>query len=351
MKRGEIKIGNFVVGEGEPAFFIAEIGINHNGNLERAKKLVRAAKKAGAHAVKFQSFKADSMCDMYLEETKDVEGLTGGSKSSYDMYKSLELSDDMHRELIKTAEEENIMFFSSVFDEKTADFLDEFNVPAYKIASSDLTHLPLIEHVAKKGKPVLLSTGMGVLSEIQDALDVCHKVGNDQVIVLHCVSSYPPKAEELNLNVLQTLKDKFPHPIGYSDHYEGYLACLTAVNLGATVIEKHFTLDNEWIGPDHAISLTSEQCKEFIDKLNMVQIMLGSNVKKPVLSELASIKPSRRSIRVLGSIQKGEIITMDKIVMLKPEKGLSPKYLDVVIGRTARVSMKNHEPITLDKIE
>ena len=351
MKCNNIRIGNFSIGEGEPVFVIAEIGINHNGNLERAKKLIKAAKQAGANAVKFQSFKADMMCDMYLEETKDVEGLTGGSKSSYDMYKSLEVSDDMHRELIKTAKEENIMFFSSVFDEKTADFLDEFDVPAYKIASSDLTHLPLIEHVAKKGKPIILSTGMGVLSEIEEAIEVCYKAGNEQVIILHCVSSYPPKPEELNLNVIKTLKERFPHPVGYSDHYEGYLACLTAANLGATVIEKHFTLDNEWIGPDHAISLTADQCKEFIDKLNLVQIMLGNNIKKPVGSELSSIQPSRRSIRISGSIQKGEIITMDKITMLKPDKGLAPKYLNFVIGRKARVSMKNHEPITLDKIE
>ncbi|MCD6459534.1 N-acetylneuraminate synthase family protein [bacterium] len=351
MKCSKIQIGNFIIAENAPVFFIAEIGINHNGSLERAKKLIKAAKQAGAHAVKFQSFKADMMCDMYLEETKDVKGLTGGSKSSYDMYKSLELSDDMHKELMETAKEEDILFFSSVFDEKTADFLDELNVPAYKIASSDLTHLPLIEHIAKKGKPLILSTGMGVLSEIQEALDVCYKAGNDKIIILHCVSSYPPAAKELNLNVIKTLKEQFPHPAGYSDHYEGYCACLTAVNIGASVIEKHFTLDNEWIGPDHRISLTAEQCKEFVEKLNLVQVMLGSNIKKPVQSELASIKPSRRSIRVLGSIKKGEIITYDKIVMLKPEKGLPPKYLSSIVGRKARMNMKNHEPITFDKIQ
>ncbi len=152
----EVKIGDFVISQKNPVFVIAEVGINHNSDIERAKKLISAAKKAGADAVKFQSFKADKICDMHLRETKDVEGVTGGSNSTYDLYKSLELTDSMHTELIKTAKKENILFFSSVFDEDTADFLQQYDVPAYKIASGDITNLPLIEHVAKKGKPVII---------------------------------------------------------------------------------------------------------------------------------------------------------------------------------------------------
>jgi len=225
---GEVKIGEFVIGAGRPVFVIAEVGINHNSDIERAKKLICAAKKAGADAVKFQSFKADKICDTHLSETKDVEGITGGSKSTYDLYKTLELTDEMHSELIKTAAQEEILFFSSVFDEDTADYFEQYDIPAYKIASSDVTHFPLIEHVAKKGKPMIISTGMSTLREIRDVVNICHKAGNTQLILLHCISCYPPADEHVNLNSIKSMADEFSHPVGYSDHCEGRLACFSA---------------------------------------------------------------------------------------------------------------------------
>ncbi len=347
----DVKIGNFIIGYGQPIFVIAEIGINHNGDLDRAVKLIKAARTAGANAVKFQSFRADRFCDLYLQETKDVEDLTGGTKSSYDLYKALELDDQTHRVLINAANDENIMFFSSVFDEETADFLESLGVPAYKIASSDITHIPLIKHVAKKGKPLVISTGMSTLKEIETALDACYSVGNNQVAILHCVSCYPPADEDLNLDAITTMSNHFPHPIGYSDHSEGNIACLAACSLGAKVIEKHFTLDNNWKGPDHRISSIADDFYSMVLDIRRIEKMLGCGIKMPSLAEIPVRCASRRSIRVKGNIQPGEIITSDKIIVLKPEIGLYPAQIENVIGRRAKTALKNHEPITMDKLD
>lgn len=347
----DVKIGNFIIGYGQPVFVIAEIGINHNGDMDRAVKLIKSAKISGANAVKFQSFRADSFCDMYLEETKAVEDLTGGTKSSYDMYKSLELDEQAHRLLINTAREENIMLFSSVFDEQTADFLDSLGVPAYKIASSDITHLPLIRHVAKKGKPLIISSGMSTLKEIETALEACYSEGNSQVVILHCVSCYPPADDDLNLSAIRTMQDYFPHPVGYSDHSEGNTSCLAACAIGAKVIEKHFTLDNDWKGPDHRISSVADDFYTMVLNIRRIERMLGCGIKMPALSEMPVRQASRRSIRVKGCIQAGEMITADKIIMLKPEIGLYPSQMESVIGRKAKISFVNHEPITMDKLE
>ncbi len=346
-----VRIADFLIGQGHPSFIIAEIGINHNGDLDRAKQLITAARKAGANAVKFQSFKAEKMCDMHLNEKKDVEGITGGTKSSYDMYKALEVTDEMHYELLKHAQAEGILFFSSVFDEQTADFLDALDVPAYKIASSDLTHLPLIEYVAKKGKPIIISTGLSTMADVRKAVEVCHSVGNDQVVLLHCVSSYPPLSSDVNLRAMNSMEDAFPHPVGYSDHCEGSLACVAAVAMGATVIEKHFTLDNEWQGPDHRISLTAHQFGECVRMIREVESMQGNGIKIPAQSEREAIVPSRRSIRILGSVNAGDVITPDKIIMLKPEIGLPPEELSNVIGRKAKVNLGNHAPVTWSVVE
>ncbi len=346
-----VRIVNFSIGNGLPAFIIAEIGINHNGNIDRARELITAAKKAGANAVKFQSFKAEKMCDMHLNETKDVEGITGGTKSSYDMYKALEVTDEMHYELLKHAHNEGIIFFSSVFDEQTADFLDALDVPAYKIASGDLTHLPLIEHVAKKGKPILISTGLATMDDVVKAVNVCHRVGNDQLVLLHCVSSYPPPAEDVNLNAMLTMARTFSHPVGYSDHCEGSLACIAAVSMGATVIEKHFTLDNAWQGPDHRISLTAEMFADCVRMIRDIEAMKGNGIKVPAKSERDAVTSSRRSIRIRGAVTEGEIITPDKIIMLKPEIGLPPEDINRILGRKAKKNLGNHAPVTWGVIE
>ncbi|MEW6535877.1 MAG: N-acetylneuraminate synthase family protein [Candidatus Auribacterota bacterium] len=346
-----VSIGNYTIGPGHPPFIIAEIGVNHNGDREAARTMIRAAKRAGAHAAKLQSFRADSIADRYLIEKKDIEGITGGSKSAYDMYKALEISDEAHMELFSYALDEDIVLLTSVFDEKTADFIDACGVPAFKIASSDLTHLPLIHHVAKKGKPVILSTGMGTLREVEDAVETCYKAGNTDIVLLHCVSSYPPPDSDINLLSVRTLQEHFPHPVGYSDHCEGMTACFVACCLGAMVIEKHFTLDVDWHGPDQRISATSDQLKWFIDDVAHLKVLLGDGIKRPGVSEQEGVVPSRRSLRIKGTIRQGEVITEDKIIALKPEIGIKPAYIRDVVGRKARVSMGNHEPITWDKIE
>ncbi|MCB1195086.1 N-acetylneuraminate synthase family protein [bacterium] len=347
----DVQIGGYSIGENHPAFLIAEIGINHNGDLNRAKQLIRAARKAGANAVKFQSFKAEKICDYQSQETKNVEGLTGGSKSTFDLYKSVELSEDMHLELLKCADDEKILFLTSVFDEDTVDFLEEFSVPAYKIASSDVTHLPLIRHVARTGKPVIISTGMATIQETREAVEACYYEGNHHIVLLHCISCYPPADNEINLRSIDSLRKEFPHPIGYSDHCTDTLACFAACSRGASVIEKHFTLDHQWQGPDHAISAIADEFKRMVKSIRKMEIMLGSGVKVPALSELAVRQPSRRSIRAKGIIKPGDKITRDNTILLKPEIGLAPKNLELILGRRARVELRNFDPINWEVIE
>lgn len=346
-----VTIGEFTIGSGNLPFLIAEVGVNHNGDIEAAKKMVRAAKQAGAHAVKFQSFRADKIADRYLMEKKNVEAITGGSKSAYDMYKALELSENMHTELLKTAADENIMFLSSAFDEDGADFLESLGVDAFKVASSDLTHLPLIEHIARKGKPIIISTGMGTLLEVEQAVETCYRAGNVDIILLHCVSSYPPADQDVNLSAMTTLQERFAHPVGYSDHCEGLIACMAASAMGAAVIEKHFTLDAEWPGPDQQISATRDDFEKLVYMVNQIHILRGDGIKRPSASEYAGIQPSRRSLRILGGIKAGDVITADKIIALKPEIGIKPASISDVLGRRVRADMSNHEPLTWDKIE
>ena len=194
-------------------------------------------------------------------------------------------------------------------------------------------------------------TGMSTLDEVRQVVNLFCRVGNRQLILLHCVSCYPPPDEDINLESMKSMAEAFPYPIGYSDHCEDMLACLCACSMGARVIEKHFTLDNSWQGPDHKISATADELADFIQNLRRAEKMMGSGIKMPAGSEMDVRTPSRRSIRVLGGLSKGEIITREKIILLKPEKGLLPEKLGMVIGRRAKISMTNHEPVTLDKLE
>src|SRR3954468_23537518 len=238
-------------------YVIAEAGLNHGGNKERALALVRAAKWAGADAVKFQTFRAERLASTQpatLGHTKDQPNLQ-------ELFKKLELSFDAFRALHKEANRLGIEFLSTPFDEESADFLDELGVSAFKIASGDITHRPLLEHVSRKNKPILLSTGMSTGEEIEKAIDWMHTQANDQVVLLHCVSSYPAKSEELNLKSVEYLRDRFGVPIGFSDHSVGSLGSIVAASLGAQVIERHFMIETRGETPDHAVSMDAKQLK------------------------------------------------------------------------------------------
>src|SRR5215467_375066 len=252
-------------------YVIAEAGLNHGGNKERALALVRAAKWAGADAVKFQTFRADRLASpkaATLGHIKDQPNLQ-------ELFRKLELPFDAFRALHKEAKRIGIEFLSTPFDEESADFLTELGVSAFKIASGDITHRPLIEHVARKGKPVLLSTGMSTAEEIENAIDWMHSQSNDQIVLLHCVSSYPAKRQELNLKSVEFLRDRFGVPVGFSDHSVGPLGSIVATSLGAQVIERHFMIETRADTPDHAVSMDAKTLKSHIEELRTIGAMLG----------------------------------------------------------------------------
>ena len=265
----KLKIGDKLIGEEEPCFIIAEAGVNHNGSVELAKKLIDAAKDAGADAVKFQTFKAESVVVKDAQKA-EYQKETTGEGSQYEMIKKLELTEEDFRELADYAKEKDIMFLSSPFDKESVDLLNELDVPAFKVGSGEITNLPLLRYIAKKEKPIILSTGMSTLGEIEEALDVIRSEGVEDIILLHCVSNYPARIEDVNLRALGTLKQAFKLPVGFSDHTLGITAPIAAVALGACVIEKHFTLDRNLPGPDHKASLEPEELKEMAKAIREV---------------------------------------------------------------------------------
>jgi len=260
----KIKIANKLIGNGEPVFIIAEAGVNHNGNINLAKKLIDIAKKAGADAVKFQTWLTEEIV------TKDAEGAeyqmktANAKETQYEMLKKLELSQNDFRELKKYADKKKIIFLSTPDEEKSADFLFKLDVPAFKIGSGEVTNLPYLKHIAKKKKPIILSTGTATLNEVKEAVNTIKKAGNDKIVLLHCTTNYPCPLEEVNLRAMSTLKKEFALPVGHSDHTLGIIVPIMATTLGATVIEKHFTLDKNLPGPDHKASLEPNELREMV---------------------------------------------------------------------------------------
>lgn len=331
-----IKIGDKTIGEGQPVFIVAEAGINHNGSLEQAEELVKRAKEVGADAVKFQTFKAESLCSR-------------GSKN-FELFKSLELNSNEWAKIAETAQSSDIMFFSSPFDEESVELLDGLGMPAFKVASGDLTYLPFLKYIARKAKPIILSTGMSTLSEIDEALNTIYSAGNKDVILLHCVSNYPTNVKDVNLKAIKTLEQVFKLPVGFSDHTAGALISIVAVSLGAKVIEKHFTLDKNLPGPDHKLSLDPSEFKEMVRSIRTVEQAVGDGIKVPRESEAEEIKAGRRSITARVNISAGATITQDMLKIARPGIGIEPKFIDIVIGRTAKEHIQEDEALTWHKV-
>lgn len=345
----QIKISNRVIGEGKPCFIIAEAGVNHNGKLSLAKKLVDAAKKAGADAVKFQVFSAEDLVTKTAEiaeyqKRRTVKG------SQYEMLKKLELTREGFVELAHYAEKKKIMFLASAFDEKSVDFLEELDVPAFKVPSGEITNFPLLEHIAKKEKPIILSTGMSTLKEVEEALEVMKKEGTNDIVLLHCVTNYPAKVEEVNLRAMETLKCVFGLPVGFSDHTVGINIPIAAVAMRAAIIEKHFTLSKKLPGPDHKASLEPHELAEMIRGIREVEKALGDGAKRPTSSEKLIKKIVRRSIVARVPIPKGTVIEEQMLSLKRPGVGLEPKYLKEVIGKKAKEDIEVDELITLEKL-
>lgn len=327
-------------------FIIAEAGVNHNGSLDLALQLVDAAKASGADAVKFQTFRADMLATRSAHKAPYQERTTASSESQFEMLQRLELDAAAHQRLIEHSREIGIQFLSSPFDAQSADLLATMDVPLFKVPSGEITNLPFLQHVARKGRPVILSTGMSTLGEVEEAVHVLQDAGASQLTLLHCVTEYPAPYAEVNLRAMQTLKRAFGLPVGYSDHTPGIDIAIAAVALGAEVIEKHFTLDRSLPGPDHAASLEPGELQQMVAAIRHVEVALGTGIKAPAPCELPNLSVARKSVVAARSLPAGHQIATGDVDVKRPGNGLAPKFLPALIGRTLRVSLAKDEVIS-----
>jgi N-acetylneuraminate synthase/N,N'-diacetyllegionaminate synthase len=334
-----IKIGEKLIGKGYPVFIIAEAGINHNGNIRLAKKLVDIAFQTKVDAVKFQTFDTDKLLNR-----KAVK------KNYYEILKKTELSYKDYRDLIRYTTSKKILFLSTPFDEESADFLEKEGVLAFKIGSGDMDNFHLLRHIAKKGLPMIISTGMSTMEEVRDAVKVVKREGNQNIALLHCTSSYPTKAKDVNLRIISTLKDIFRLPVGYSDHTRGTIIAVAAVAFGACIIEKHFTLDKTLPGPDHRISLDPFELATMVRDIRTIEKAIGCSEKKLIKSELKVRKTARKSIVAKTDILAGTIISSDMLSIKRPGIGLPPRFINAIEGKKAKRDIKQNEIILKDMI-
>lgn len=313
-------------------FIIAEIGVNHNGDVNLAKNLIKSASECGVDAVKFQTFKSEDLVTQNTKTAKYQEKNTNES-SQLEMLKKLELTFEDFKELKEYALKCNVMFISSPFDIKSVDLLEKLDVSLYKLGSGELNNFELIDYVQKTGKPIILSTGMATLDEIQETYDFI--VNKDNLTILHCITGYPTSFEEANLNFIKTLQSKFNLPIGFSDHSPGIELPIAAVALGACVVEKHFTLDKDLEGPDHKASLNPKEFKAMVDAIRNVEVALGDGIRKFSENELEIKKIARKSIILNENVCKGTIIKKSMLSIKRPGTGIAPKYIDEIIGKKA----------------
>jgi N,N'-diacetyllegionaminate synthase len=327
------------VGSGAPCFIIAEAGVNHNGDLARALELVDGAAAARADAVKFQTFDADRLATHDAPKAQYQLETTGGAESQRDMLRRLQLSPDDHRALIARCAQGGIVFLSTPFDEESADLLASLGVPAYKTPSGELTNLPYLAHVARLGKPVIASTGMATLAEVESAVETLASNGCRELALLQCVSNYPAAPADVNLRAMETLERTFGVPVGYSDHTDGLTIALAAAARGAAVIEKHFTLDRSLPGPDHRASLEPGELETLVRGIRTIESALGDGRKEPAASERDTAAVARKSLVTACDIAPGERLTEAHVVAKRPGTGLAPALRDRVIGRSARVAI------------
>ena len=329
-----LKIGSKRVGSGQPCFIIAEAGVNHNGDIRLAKRLINAAKKAGADAVKFQTFKAERLVTLRVPKAH-YQSKAGVKESHYEMLHKLELSDSAHVLLKTYCKKIGILFLSSPFDEASADFLDRLDVPAFKIGSGEITNIPFLKHIAKKQKPIILSTGMSSMGEVREAVKTLHRAGGHPLILLHCVSNYPADPKDANLRAMRTMAKACDLLVGYSDHTMGVEVALAAVAMGACVIEKHLTLDRTLSGPDHRASLEPEEFAALVRGIRTAESAFGHGRKEPAKSEANTAAVARKSLVTACRIPAGTKLKNEHITIKRPGTGISPARLISVLGRTA----------------
>ena len=332
-----IKINNREIGGDSPTYIIAEMGINHNGSLDIAMKMVKEAAKCGVDAIKVQIVDADR------SYTKNSE--------SYSIFKSVELKIDEWGKIVKLAKKLNLDIFASFTQPEDVKIAEQLDLPAIKVSSSNITNFPFLKAVAKTGKPLFLSTGLSYLSEVDEAVRYLEENGNKQIGILQCTSLYPTEHKDVNLLAIKTLQKSFPYPIGFSDHTLGVSCAIASVALGAKIIEKHFTLDRSMQGSDHKFSATPEKLAQMVKSIREVELSMGFSIKRPVADEISLREKLLRSIVVVRNIEKGEILTEDKIsIKRSDEKGLEPRYFEIVLGRKARKNIPKDKPVTFESI-
>jgi N-acetylneuraminate synthase/N,N'-diacetyllegionaminate synthase len=329
---------------------IAEAGVNHNGSLELARRLVEAAQASGANAVKFQTFRADQLVTPGAHKATYQQRTTTGAESQFDMLQRLELSAEAHHQLVAHCRRTGIQFLSSPFDVPSVTFLATLDVPYFKIPSGEITNHRLLEQVAQQGRPVILSTGMSTLGEVEAAVRVIQTAGGRDLTLLHCVTEYPAPYAEVNLRAMLTLKAAFGLPVGYSDHTLGIEIAIAAVAMGAVVIEKHFTLDRFLPGPDHAASLEPAELKQMVSAIRHVEAALGTGLKTPAPCELPNMAVARKSVVVTNSLAAGHQLTALDLAIKRPGNGIAPQFLPALIGRQLRTDMRKDDVMTWEHL-
>jgi N-acetylneuraminate synthase/N,N'-diacetyllegionaminate synthase len=347
----KVKIGDRVVGEGAPVFIIAEAGVNHNGDLETAKRLIEVAAAAGADAIKFQTFQPDKMVSRSAGKAEYQKRGAGENETQLEMLQRLQLTEGAHWILHDDCKTQGIMFLSSAFDDESVELLERVGVPAYKVPSGEITNLPLLETIAKLGKPMILSTGMATMDEIAEALSALGWPHAQNLILLHCNSSYPTPVDEVNLLAMKTLRQTYLLPVGFSDHTLGWEVALAAVALGAHVIEKHFTLSHDAPGPDHHISLEPEELRKMIRQIRNIERALGNKEKKPTASELETQRVARKSLVAACDIAAGTILRPEQLLAKRPGIGIPPKYIDRIVEHRAKVNIAKDTVLTWELVE
>ena len=332
-------------------FIVAELSANHAQDLNLAKETIYAIKEAGADAVKLQTYTPDTMTiDSRKEYFLIKQGTLWDGKTFYDLYKEAYTPWEWHAELKELAEKLGLLFFSTPFDKTAVDFLEDLNVPIYKIASFEITDIPLIEYVASKGKPVIISTGIATLSDIEEAVNACRRVGNDQIVLLKCVSAYPAPLEDVNLRTIPNMAETFGCIVGLSDHTLGISVPVAAVALGARVIEKHFILSKDIDSPDREFSLTPEEFGQMVKAIREVEKALG-RVSYELTEKMKKGREFARSLFVVKDMKKGEIFTEENVRSIRPGYGLHPKYLKDILGRRARRDIEKGTPLSWDLVD
>jgi len=348
----EISINNKKIGEIHPIFLIAEAGVNHNGDLSVAKKLIDLAVEANVDAIKFQTYITE---ELLLPSTPKVEYqkvLTSDNENFYEMLKKYEFSKKDFKVLKDYCDNKDIIFLSTPFDFTSVNLLEELNVPCYKVSSGDMNNLPFLRYICSKGKPILLSTGMATLDEVKESVIVIKNNNIKNLIIFQCTTNYPTAYEDVNLNVIDLFKNEFPNDvIGFSDHSLGITASIGAAAKGVKAIEKHFTLNKEMEGPDHKASLDPEELKKWVIELRNIEKSLGSHEKKPSKQELENAKIARKSIVTMVNLKKGDIIKITDLAIKRPGYGISPKFFTKILGRTIKKDIPKDSIISWDYIE